>query len=275
VDGSAKTLRQDLESQGAIRRTGPLPDLKLQLAGTAERPFSRKGWLFELKYDGYRLLVVKAGGAVKLLSRRGNDLSAAYPEVVRALEALPHPSLVLDGEVVVLDAQGRSSFQSLQKRAMLTSPREIAEAARRWPVVLYAFDLLGFEDLDARKLKLSDRKAVLRDLLPRDPTSPLRFSDHVEDRGEELFEQVQKMDLEGMMAKRADSPYEGGRSQTWLKVCVEKRADLAIIGYSPPEKSRLGFGAAHLGAYEDDRLAYVGRVGSGFTDQELAELHRR
>ncbi|HEY8206946.1 MAG TPA: DNA ligase D [Myxococcaceae bacterium] len=272
MSGSAKTLRQDLESQGAIRRTGPLPDLKLQLAGTAERPFSRKGWLFELKYDGYRLLVVKAGGAVKLLSRRGNDLSAAYPEVVRALEALPHPSLVLDGEVVVLDAQGRPSFQGMQKRAMLSSPREIAEAARRYPVVLYAFDLLGFEDLDLRKLKLLERKAALRSLLPAEPASILRFSDHVEERGEDFFEQVAKLDLEGVMAKKADAPYEGGRTSTWLKVTVEHHADLAIIGFSPPEGSRLGFGALHLGAYEDDQLVYVGRVGSGFTDKDLQEF---
>ena len=269
----AETPRQKLEHLGATRRAAPPSDLKLMLAGTADRPFSRKGWLFELKYDGFRLLVVKSRGAVRLLSRRGNELGAAYPEVVKALEALPHPTLAMDGEVVVLDDKGRPSFQSLQKRAMLSGAREIAEASRRWPVVLYAFDLLAYEDLDARKLKLSERKEVLRDLLPRDPASPLRFCDHVEDRGEELFERVQRLGLEGMMAKKADSPYEGGRSSSWLKVCVDRRADLAIIGFSPPEGSRLGFGAAHLGAYEDDRLVYVGRVGSGFTDRQLEELH--
>jgi len=252
-----------------------LPDLKLQLAGTAERPFTRKGWLFELKYDGFRLLVTKANGAVKLLSRRGNDLSAAYPEVIRALEALPHPTFTLDGEVVVLDAQGRSSFQSMQKRAMLSSPREIAEAARRWPVVLYCFDLLGFEDLDARRLPLSDRKAALRALVPADPKSVVRYSDHVEERGEDLFQQVVKLELEGVMAKRADAPYEPGRSGTWLKITVERHADLAIVGFSPPEGSRLGFGAAHLGAYDGDELVYVGRVGSGFSDQQLEELKQQ
>jgi len=183
VPAPAKTPRQRLEHKDGVRRADLPSDLKLMLAGTADRPFSRKGWLFELKYDGFRLLVVKARGEVRLLSRRGNDLSAAYPEVVKALEALPHPSLVIDGEVVVLDARGRPSFQSLQKRAMLVSPREIAEAARRWPVVLYAFDLLWFDGLDARRAKLSDRKEVLRELIPRDPASPLRFSDHVEDRG--------------------------------------------------------------------------------------------
>jgi len=271
---AAKTVRDLLESRGAIRRSGTLPDLKLQLAGTAERPFTRKGWLFELKYDGFRLLVTKAKGAVKLFSRRGNDLTAAYPEVIRALEALPHPTFALDAEVVVLDAQGRSSFQSMQKRAMLSSPREIAEAARRWPVVLYCFDLLGYEDLDARKLALSDRKAALRALVPADPKSIVRYSDHVEERGEDLFQQVVKLELEGMMAKRADAPYEPGRSSSWLKITVERHADLAIIGFSPPEGSRLGFGAAHLGAYDGDELVYVGRVGSGFTDAELEALRK-
>jgi bifunctional non-homologous end joining protein LigD len=269
---AAKTVHDLLRSRGAVTRSGPIADLKLQLAGTAERPFSRKGWLFELKYDGYRLLVTRANGAVKLQSRRGNDLSAAYPEVIRALEAMPHERFALDAEVVVLDARGRSSFQSMQKRAMLSSPREIAEAARRWPVVLYCFDLLTYEDLDARKLPLSDRKAALRALVPADPKSIVRFSDHVEERGEELFLQVQKLELEGVLAKRADAPYEGGRSSSWLKITVERHADLAIIGFSPPEGTRLGFGAAHLGGYDGDQLVYVGRVGSGFTDQQLEEL---
>ena len=271
---SAKTLSDRLRSLGAVQRPGGLPDLTPMLASTAERPFSGEGWLFELKYDGFRLLAVKSGGAVKLLSRRGNDLTPAYPEVVEALEALEYPSLVLDGEVVVPDKRGHPSFQSLQKRAMLQGKRDIAEARRRRPAVYYAFDLLGFDDLDARGLRLADRKAALREVIPRAPASPLQFSDHLETRGEELFQQILKMDLEGLIAKRADSRYEGRRSPNWLKVCAERHADLAIIGFSPPEGSRAGFGAVHLGAYQDGRLVYVGRVGSGFTDERLRALRR-
>jgi bifunctional non-homologous end joining protein LigD len=270
--GETDTISAQLVRLGAVRQRTP-PKMEVMLAGTADRPFSAKGWLFELKYDGFRVLASKRGGKVELRSRRGNDLTAAYPEVVAALEAIPHPTFVLDGEVVVLDERGRSNFQGLQKRAMLTGARDIAEARQRWPVVYFAFDLLAYEDLDARPLKLVERKAVLRQLIPPDFRWPLRFADHLDERGLELFEQVQKLELEGMMAKEASAPYEAGRSKRWLKVCVERRADLAIIGFSPPEGGRLGFGAAHLGAFDEDgHLVYVGRVGSGFSDRQLQQL---
>lgn len=243
------------------------------LAKTGDRPFSAKGWLFELKYDGYRLLAHKRDGKVQLRSRRGTDLTAAYPEVVAGLEALPHPTFTLDGEVVVLDERGRSVFQGLQKRAMLTDARDVAQARQKWPVVYFAFDLLVFEDLDARLLRLKDRKEVLRQIIPPSFEWPIRFADHLEERGLELFQQVEKMELEGMIAKEVDSTYEPRRSGSWLKICVERRADLVIIGFSPPEGGRLGFGAAHLGAFDENgALVYVGRVGSGFSDQQLQQL---
>jgi bifunctional non-homologous end joining protein LigD len=271
----ASEIRALLVSWGG--RAGRLvPDGRmLMLARQADAPFSGKGWLFELKYDGYRVLASKDRGVVRLSSRRDNDLTGAYPEVAAALGALPYEAFVLDGEVAVLDAAGRPSFQLMQRRAMLTRPADLARVVRELPVVFHAFDLLAFGDVDVRTLPLHARKDALRRVLPAGLLpAALRFADHVEERGEDLFREVLRLELEGVIAKRADAPYEAGRSSNWLKICHERRADLVVIGFSPPEGTRAGFGALHLGAFREGALVYVGRVGSGFTDRQLQELRR-
>ncbi|HEX7090553.1 MAG TPA: DNA ligase D [Longimicrobiales bacterium] len=267
----AGEVREELEALGAKRRVVRARDVEVMLAETREKPFTRAGWLFELKYDGYRMVAAKEDGAGVLITRNGNDATATFPEIARALAALPYSRIVLDGEIVVADETGRPSFQRLQQRGRLTRALEVRKAAVELPATLYAFDLLGFEEHDLRALPLATRKELLRRVLPR--TGPLRYSDHIEERGEAFFEQVEKLGLEGMVAKKADSAYRGGRSANWIKVRAERTGDFVVIGYTAPQGTRTGFGALHLGAYDDGRLVYTGRVGTGFTAKQLREIH--
>ena len=278
----AAELRELLESLGARRRPLRADRVKLALARLERQPFSRPGWLFELKYDGYRLLAGKqpaAGGHqadVALLYRSGLDATPLYPEIARTLRALPYDRLVLDGEAVVLDSAARPDFQRLQQRARLRPRPDIERATIEHPVVLYAFDLLGFEDFDLRPLRLDERKRVLELALPA--AGPIRFADHVLQHGEQLFEQARAVGLEGIVAKKVDSAYRGGRGGQWLKIRAEKTGDFVIVGWTRPKIGRPGFGALHLAQYRqsaegDEELAYAGRVGSGCSEASLNRIH--
>ncbi|MEX1367035.1 MAG: DNA ligase D [Nannocystaceae bacterium] len=266
----AASLRARLAELPAPRRPVDLRSLSPMLAETSPEPFSRSDWLFELKYDGYRLLAGRPGGQVLLRYRSGRVATDAFPELARAVAALPFEGLVLDGEVVVLDDDARPSFQRLQRRGMLSARHDVALAMREHPVCMYVFDLLAFEDFDLRPLPLHVRKQMLREVLP--PAGALRFADHVAQQGRALFEQVRRIGLEGVVGKRADAPYVGRRSPSWQRVRVECRDDFVIVGYTAPEGSRAGLGALHLGVYEDGRLVYAGRVGTGLSDALLREL---
>lgn len=276
----AARLHTELDELGAPRRAMSVDRVRPMLAETAPDPFTRPGWLFELKYDGYRLLVgtgQAAGGAappgVRLAYRSGRDATGVFPELARALAALPFDSLILDGEVAVLDEDGRPSFQSLQRRALLSRRPDVERAAIELPAVLFVFDLLAFEGRDLRALPLVERKRLLASALPA--AGPVRFADHVEERGEELYEAVRARGLEGLVAKKADSPYRAGRSSAWLKIRADRTADLAVVGMTAPEGSRGGFGALHLAWCSGPRWIYAGRVGSGFTERELTVLSDR
>jgi bifunctional non-homologous end joining protein LigD len=272
-DGStrAPAVRALLEKHGAPRRRVDPDKLKPMLAETADAPFSASGWIFELKYDGYRLLASRNDdGTAKLAYRSGLDATWLFPELARAVAALPYSGVVLDGELVVLNEQGRPEFQRLQKRARLRRRPEIERATVESPVTLFVFDLLAFEDFDLRGLPLVERKAVLRELLPA--SGPLRYSDHVEERGKEMFEQVRNLGLEGVLAKKADSTYQMRRSPHWLKVVADRNGDFAIVGFTDPQGARAGLGALHLAAMEGQSLAYCGSVGTGFDDSMLEEL---
>jgi len=266
-------IRKELQRLGAPRKTVDASQLELMLAETRESPFSAPGWLFELKYDGYRLLAEHAAGSARLFYRRGSESTALFPEIARAVSGLPFQHLVLDGEVVVLDETARPRFQLLQQRALLQRASDIARASAVLPAMLYAFDLLGFEDFDLRPLPLVERKRLLRELLPRH--GPVRFADHIEEQGEAFYREAARLRLEGLMAKRADSPYRGGRSPQWLKLRVDLSDDFVVVGMSPPEGRRTGFGALHVGTHIDGRLVYAGRVGSGFGEKQLRETAER
>ena len=266
----AAPLRKELAKLGAPKRAVRVEDTELMLAETREQPFSKAGWQFELKLDGYRLRAAREDGEAKLVSRNGHDLTGGFPEIAHAVAALPYEGLILDGELVVADDAGRPSFSRLQNRSKLTRVPEVKRAAVETPATLYAFDLLAFEGYDVRPLPLVKRKALLAKLLPR--AGALRFSDHVETKGEALYEHVVQLGLEGIMAKRADSPYRAGRSANWVKIRADRTDDFVVVGYSRPKGSRGGFGALHLAGFEDGKLVYAGRVGSGFTAHQLKEV---
>ncbi|HEY1434185.1 MAG TPA: DNA ligase D, partial [Thermoanaerobaculia bacterium] len=269
----AAEIRAELERLGAPRRRVRVAEVKLMLAEPREAAFSRPGWIWELKYDGYRLLAGREEGKPLLRYRHGMDSTAVFPEIARAVSALPYEAFVLDGEVVVTDARARPRFGLLQKRALLQRRTDIERAAVERPATYFAFDLLAFEGYDLRALPLSARKTLLARLLPR--AGPVRFADHVEIEGEELLAAAEELGLEGVVGKKADAPYRGARSADWVKVRLDRAGDFAIVGFTKPEGARSGFGALHLACWREGGLVYAGRVGTGFSDKQLAELHAR
>jgi bifunctional non-homologous end joining protein LigD len=266
----ADQILDELARAGAPKREVRPEFRHLMLAETADGPFSDDRWLFELKLDGYRLLAARDGSSARLLSRNGNDLSASFPEVKRAVAALPVERFLLDGEVVALDDSGRPSFQRLQQRGKLTRAMDIRRATVDNPVTFFGFDLLAVEGFDLRPLPLSTRKEILRKLLPS--AGLIRFLDHFEGEGEVLYHQVQKLGLEGIIAKRSDSPYRAGRSSDWLKIRTRRTDDFVVVGFTSPKGSRPGFGALFLGQYLDGQLIYAGRAGTGFNETQLTEV---
>jgi bifunctional non-homologous end joining protein LigD len=260
---------EDVDGNVIHRRVDPR-SVEVQLAEPAKEAFTRDGWLFELKFDGYRLLASKSNGAALLLTRNGNDYTAVFPEVARAVRALPVDHCIIDGEVVVLDDEGKPSFSRLQRRGRLTSPLDARRASVELPATFYAFDLLAFDDDDLRDLPLIARKRLMTVAIPS--CGPLRALDHIEREGDAFLAGVEKMQLEGIIAKRMDAPYRGGRSKTWLKIKAETTGDFVVVGYTEPKKSRGHFGALQLAEYVNGDLVYVGRVGTGFNDAMLADL---
>jgi len=267
----AGEVLEEARRLGARPLAGPVPKEPM-LAQAREAPFDDPGWIFELKYDGYRLSAERRGAAVTLRTRGGVDATALYPELARAVAALPVDAR-LDGEVVVLEADGRPSFQALQGRAQAGRPEEVARAAALRPVTLFAFDLLTVGDLDLRPLPLGARKQLLLRLLPK--LGALRYADHVAGTGVALFEKVKAMGLEGVVAKRLDAPYRAGRQAAWQKVRVERTGDFAIVGFTAPRGARSRFGALHLAIHDGHALVYAGSVGTGFDEALLEALHAR
>jgi bifunctional non-homologous end joining protein LigD len=262
-------LTEALKKAGAPKKKVAAKDVGLMLAESRDKPFTKEGWIFELKLDGYRILASRANGEGKLTTRNGNDLTAAFPEVARSLAALPYEGLVMDGELVVPDDAGKPSFQRLGERARFSRASDVARAAVEQPASLFLFDLLAAEGFDARPLPLLERKQLLRTVVPE--VGALRFLEHFATHGERVYDQVTKMGLEGVVAKKADAPYRGGRSPNWVKIRAERTDDFVVVGFTRPKGSRAGFGALHLGAYDHGALVYVGRVGTGFDTAQLQE----
>jgi bifunctional non-homologous end joining protein LigD len=237
----------------------------------SDEPFSDPNWIFERKLDGVRCIATREGTAVRLVSRTGRNMNGSYPELVEALEHERCDDFVVDGEVVAFDG-AVTSFARLQGRMQLSDPR----AARRTgiAVFLYVFDLLRHNGDDLRRLPLRERKARLRRALSFH--GPVRFTPHRNEHGEELFREACRKGLEGVIAKRADSPYRsGGRSRDWLKLKCHFEQELVIGGFTAPKGSRTEFGALLVGYYEDGDLRYAGKVGTGFGRRTLADLGRR
>jgi bifunctional non-homologous end joining protein LigD len=263
-------LRAAVEKAGAVKSRVDPRTLQPMLTESADEAFTRDGWLFELKLDGYRLIASKAHGEALLLTRNGNDYTAVFPEIARAIKALPVEECILDGEVVVLDAQGRPSFSRLQQRGRLTSLLTVRRAAVELPATFYAFDLLALEDFDLRPLPLTTRKQLLSEAVPT--LGPLRVLDHIDRQGEAFLAQVSAIGLEGIIAKRADGPYRSGRSSEWLKIKAEATGDFVVVGFTAPMGTRAHLGALQLADYVNGSLVYAGRVGTGFDQEMLTEL---
>jgi len=273
ADEIAEELHARLEELGAKRRAVSAKSVDLMLASTEERPFSRKGWVFELKYDGYRLLAERTGREAYLRSRAGHDMTVTFPEIARAVRGLPYEGLVLDGEVVVPDAEGRPSFGRLQGRGRITNKDDALKASFALPAIYHAFDILALEGFDLRPLPLLERKEILRDVLPT--VGPIRYADHIPEKGQAMYEQVERMGLEGIVGKKADSPYKGGRTKSWLKVRTVRTEDFVVVGWTEPKGARGGFGALHIARYEGEDLVYSGSVGTGFSDAQLDDALER
>ena len=263
---------REAERLGARRHTLGAAETRPMLAEPRDAPFSGAGWLFELKYDGYRLMASRDGARVALRYRSGDDATPLFPEVAKAIEALPLDA-TLDGEVVVLGPDGRPSFQALQVRAQLARREDVERGAIERPATYYAFDLLALAGLDLRPLALADRKRLLARVVPR--LGAVRYADHVEARGEDLWREVMARGLEGIVAKRADAPYRAGRSSAWQKIRMDRTGDFAVVGFTAPRGQREGFGALHLAAHDGDGLVYAGSVGTGFDARTIAALHAR
>jgi bifunctional non-homologous end joining protein LigD len=228
---------------------------------TDER-FSEPGWIFERKLDGIRCIAVRDGGPVKLWSRNDLALNDRYPEIAAALERQPAPRFAVDGEVVAFEGT-RTSFERLARRG-----RE------RVAVYLYVFDLLWLDGRDVRPLPLRERKRLLRDVLGWH--DPVRFTPHRNRDGETFFREACRKGWEGLIAKRADSPYASrARSRDWLKLKCEHGQELVIGGYTAPKGSREELGALLLGYFADGELRYAGKVGTGFDRATLRDLAKR
>ena len=266
----AGVLRAMVEGQAPVGTVEVAPQA-VMLAESTETAFTREGWVFELKMDGYRLLAIKKRGEVQLLTRNGNDYTLVFPEVAKAVRALPFDDAVIDGEVVVTDAQGRPDFSLLQRRGRLSNEIEVRRAAVELPAAYFAFDLLSFGEFDLRGLPLLKRKEVLERALPQ--VGAVRYLEHIPVQGEAMLRQVEAMGLEGIIAKKADAAYRGGRSSQWLKIKAQRTGDFAIVGYTTPNGGRSGFGALQLADRVGGQLVYAGRAGTGFTDQQLAQYH--
>jgi DNA ligase D-like protein (predicted ligase) len=240
------------------------------LATLTDEHFSRKGWIFEDKLDGERVLAFRDGSDVRLLSRNRKSCASAYPEIVAAIGAQPLKQFVGDGEVVAFDGS-ISSFAKLQPRMHVRDPDEARKSGVK--VCYCLFDLLYADGHDTTRLPLIARKKLLRTALRfRDP---LRFSAHRATHGEKFLAQVCRKGLEGLIAKRADAEYVHRRSTDWLKFKCANEQEFVVGGYSDPKGARVGLGALLLGYYERRRLKFAGEVGTGFSNEVLATLHER
>ena len=257
-------------------REAPPDKLAPMLCAAAEVPFSDPAFRYEPKLDGYRCIALRRDGKVRLLSRRGLDQSAQFPEIVAALQEQMLDPMVLDGEILAHDKSGRPSFEALQTRAQLKTQTELAAAQKRAPCVLYAFDLLHVCGINLREADYGSRKRYLAQCVL--PSEHLKVLPATEADGERFYQAAVESGFEGMVAKRRSSRYEAGvRSPAWVKVKATRSADFLVCGYTVGKSDRAKtFGALILGyRNESGELVCAGRVGSGFDERSLAQLSAR
>ena len=259
------------ETETERLKQASMPDWTAPMLATlTDERFSSPDWLYERKLDGERCLVFRDADGARLLSRNKKELNDTYPELIEPLENACDRPFIADGEIVAFDGNV-TSFSRLQQRIGITDPEEAR--ATGVAVVLYLFDLLYLDDSLVDELPLRRRKAILRSQLAFD--DPLRFTAHRNEDGETFFDEACRKGWEGLIAKRADAPYHHSRSRDWLKFKCVNQQELVIVGFTDPQGERHGFGALLLGYYEDDELRYAGKVGTGFDDETLTNLHAK
>ena len=264
-----RTARTDDQGQRDPARTRQPDWLEPELATLTQDRFSDPAWIFERKFDGERCLAFRAGQQLRLMTRNQQQVTSTYPEIADALRAQEASDFIVDGEVVAFDGD-QTSFSRLQRRLGVRDPGPALRA--EVPVYLYVFDVLWADRRDVRPLPLRERKRLLRGLLSfRDP---LRYTEHRDTDGEAYWREACAKGWEGVIAKRADSPYRPGRTRDWLKFKCVNGQEFVIGGYTDPRGSRIGFGALLLGYYDrDGKLRYAGKVGTGFDRRTLTSLH--
>lgn len=249
----------------ASGRAGSVPDFRpLQLATLVDAAPTGSGWLHEMKYDGYRVLIAIGGGKAKLYTRNALDWTDRFGAILPAVEALDCDSALIDGEIVAFDADGGTDFSTLQQH--------LKEGG---PLSCFCFDLLMLDGKDLKDAPLTDRKKLLKTLLAGHEEAALLYSEHIDGNGPAVFKQICAAGHEGIIAKRADSPYRAGRQKSWLKVKCTRRQEFVIGGFSPSDKKGRAFSSILVGVREDGGFKYRGRVGSGFDDDALEDLKAR
>lgn len=248
-------------------RKARLPQkLSPQLATLIEEPPAGTDWLSEIKFDGYRMLARIEDGEIRIFSRNGLPWEQKLPKIAKSLARLKVESAWLDGEIVVLDEDGRSSFSRLKN----------ALGGEQGDIFFFLFDILHLDGYSLVNCRQDDRKAVLEQVLGPKPPAWLNYSDHMAGLPDRIRQRACEMNLEGIIVKAADAPYKGQRTRHWLKLKCIQREEFIVVGYTDPQGSREGFGAVHLGYYDaDGKLHYAGGCGSGFNTKTLKDLHGR
>lgn len=248
---------------GAKKATMP-KGLRPQFAKLTDAPFDSEDWIFEKKFDGYRALAYVKAGKVDLVSRNGNSFNKDYPDVVEHLEKIK-ADVIIDGEVVAEDENGEHKFQWLQN---------YKDGGHKGKLRFYVFDILYFQGFDLRKMPLLQRKAALRAVVPKD--SIILYTEHRETKGKDFFKKAEEENWEGIIAKKKTARYaDGKRTSDWLKIKVSQQQEMVIGGFTEPSGSRQGFGALLCGYYENGKLVYTGKVGTGYNDALLRELRAK
>lgn len=265
---TSRTLDQITHGESAApvkKRLKKMPhDISPMLATLIKEPFNNKEWLFEIKWDGFRALAYADEGKITLASRSQHSFNSKFPLIVEDLKKIPG-QVILDGEIVILDAKGKSHFQLMQNYQTNTEGT----------LLYYVFDMLYKDGQDLRELPLIERKQQLKAFLDGLSLTRANYSDHIEEKGIPFFKAAKKNHLEGIVAKKISSTYQSKRSTDWLKIKTTQRQEVVIGGFTPPQGGRKYFGALLVGVYEKDKLIYAGRVGGGFNETSLKAVYEK
>jgi len=254
-------------------RKAPQPEwISPMLATLTDKRFSDKDWIFERKLDGERCLAFRHDNNMRLMSRNQKELNNTYPELVDSLLKLKSNDFIVDGEIVAFEGD-KTSFSRLQGRMQIRNRQ--AAMRSNIKVFYYLFDLLYLGGYDVAGLELRHRKMLLMNLFSEEPERLVRYTEHREEEGLAYFKDACAEGWEGLIAKRASSPYSSKRSRDWLKFKCSYGQELVIGGYTEPRSSRIGFGALLVGYYEGNHLVYAGKVGTGFNENMLQNLGER